>query len=234
MRKVSLVTGGSRGLGREIALSLGRLGHEVIVNYLKEDSEAQKTAKEAGGCAFKADVGELRQVEAMASFIKQKWGRLDVLVNNAGITRDALLLRLSEADWDEVIKTNLKGCFNTARALAPLMIDSGGGHIINVSSLSGLRGRPAQAAYSASKAAVVGLTLALSRELAEHGVRVNALMPGYMSTAMGAASVKAMRRAKEESLAGKLSEPSEAAGFVAWLVGTSGITGQVFRLDSRP
>ena len=138
-----------------------------------------------------------------------------------------------EAEWDEVIRTNLTGCFTMIRAAAPLMIKSGGGHILNISSQAGLKGRTGQAAYSASKAGLVGLTISAAHELAEQNIRVNAVVPGYMSTGMGAAAITAMKQAVEESVMKALSEPSEVARCITVLAGMEYITGQVLSLDSR-
>lgn len=235
MDKAGLVTGGSRGLGREIALTLGRMGYRVAVNYLKEKSQALNVLKGIAGdaVALRADVGDLADVKEMAGEIGKRWGRLDVLINNAGITRDSLLLRLSEGDWDAVIRTNLKGCFNTIKVFAPMMIDSGGGHIVNISSLSGLRGKEGQAAYSASKAALLGLTCSLAGELGGYNIKVNAVLPGYMPTEMGMSAVKAAEKARSESLLNRLSNTKDVSEFVAWLIQTENITGQAFILDSR-
>ena len=165
--------------------------------------------------------------------IEKRFGRLDAVINNAGITKDNLLLRQSEGDWDRLINTNLKGCFNVIRAMAPLMERSGGGHMLNISSYSGVKGKAGQAAYSASKAALIGLSHTVAKELAGHGIRVNVLLPGYMMTEMGAGAQKAMEKAREESISNNLSDPLEVAAFVAYLLGTKNITGQVFSLDSR-
>lgn len=233
--KVALVTGASRGLGREIALMLGRTGFGVAVNFRSDEAHATEVAARIGlnALLIRADVGDSLEVEDMARLIKERWGRLDVLINNAGITRDSLLVKQSEADWDAVIRTNLKGCFNTARALAPLLISSGGGHIVNVSSYSGLRGKKGQAAYAASKSALIGFTYALASELGRYNIRVNAVLPGYMQTAMGISAPEAMARAKADSMLGRLSNPAEVAGFIAWLIGAGNITGEVFTIDSR-
>ncbi|MEJ2314437.1 MAG: SDR family oxidoreductase [Nitrospirota bacterium] len=235
MLRTALVTGGSRGLGGEIARVLSAHGYRVALNYLRGRAESEALASKLGGGALPigADVGDPGAVEKMASLIRQKWGRLDVLVNNAGITSDAPLVRLREEDWDRVMRTNLLGSFNTMRAFFPLMKDSGGGHIVNISSISGLRGREGQAAYSASKAALLGLSASAAVEFSAHGIRVNSVLPGYMPTGMGASSPKAMEAARGRSLLGRLSDPAEAAEFVAWLVGTGSITGQVFVIDSR-
>ncbi|MBI4691368.1 MAG: SDR family NAD(P)-dependent oxidoreductase [Nitrospirae bacterium] len=231
---VAVVTGASRGLGKEIALSLGRESYSVVVNYLASENEAKKVADEIGKAfIIRADVGDIRQVEGMVDTVYKKWGRVDVLINNAGITKDSLMPRLKEGEWDEVLRVNLKGCFNTIKIFSHVMIKSGGGHIINVSSYSGLKGREGQAAYSASKAAILGLTYSAARELAEYKIKVNAILPGYMETEMGMAAEKAMETARSESIISILSDPKEVAGFIAHFLKTKNVTGQVFSLESR-
>lgn len=233
--KVAVITGASRGIGKEIALTLGKSGYNVAVNYLASEKKAAKVADEiaADTLLIKADVGDIRQVERMSETVYARWGRVDVLINNAGITKDSLMVKMKEKDWDDVLRVNLKGCCNTTRVFSHFMIKSGGGHIINISSYSGLKGREGQAAYSASKAAVLGLTYTAAKELAEYNIRVNALLPGYMQTEMGKASEAAMTTAKMESITGKLSSPKDAAGFIVYLLKTGNITGQIFSLDSR-
>ena len=233
--KVAVVTGASRGLGREIALTLGKSGYNVAVNYLASEKKAAKVADEiaADTLLIKADVGDIRQVERMSETVYARWGRVDVLINNAGITKDSLMVKMKEKDWDDVLRVNLKGCCNTTRVFSHFMIKSGGGHIINISSYSGLKGREGQAAYSASKAGVLGLTYTAAKELVEYNIRVNALLPGYMQTEMGKASEAAMTTAKMESITGKLSSPKDAAGFIVYLLTTENITGQIFSLESR-
>lgn len=233
--RVALITGASRGLGRNIAVALARSGYHIAVNYLSSEKEAEETARRAGGGALpiRADVGDLKQVGEMIALLEGRFGRLDVLINNAGITRDKLLVRQSEAEWDSVLRTNLKGCFNVIRTAAPLMIKSGGGHIVNISSYSGVRGKAGQAAYSASKAAVIGLTYAAASELCVYNIRVNALLPGYLPAGMGPEATAAMEAAKEKSLMRELASPEEASEFVITLLNTEHITGQVFSLDSR-
>lgn len=232
---VALITGASRGLGKQTALILSAQGYSVAANYISNDKEADNLIKTIGNnsVALKADVGDIRQVRAMADKIKKEFGRLDVIINNAGITKDNLLLKQTELEWDTIIRTNLKGCFNVIRALSPLMVQSGGGHIINISSYSGVKGKAGQAAYSASKAAMLGLTVSAAQELSEYNIRMNAIMPGYMMTEMGTKARKAADNAKEESVLKKLSQPKEVADFILYLVKTENISGQVFSLDSR-
>lgn len=233
--KVAVVTGASRGLGREIALALANNGYNVALNYLASEKEAIKTAEKIASetLLIKADVGDFTQVEKMADEVYKKWGRVDALINNAGITKDGLMIKMKEEEWDDILRVNLKGCYNTISAFSRVMIKSRGGHIMNISSYSGVKGKAGQAAYSASKAALLGLTYTAAKELAEFNIKVNALLPGYMQTEMGAAAEKAMAEAKEESIIGKLSSPKDAAGFIAYLLSTDSITGQIFCLDSR-
>lgn len=230
---VAVVTGGSRGLGREIAIALGKGGYNVAVNYLHSKEKADEIISKIGknAVAIKADVSDMKQVEAMAGIIKKKWSGVDSLINNAGITKDNMLIKYDESDWDELIKTNLKGCFNTVMAFVPLM--TGGGHIINISSYSGLRGKAGQTAYSASKAALIGLTYSLAKELGTHNIKVNCVLPGYMPTDMGRNAAKAMEDARKESILKSLSDPQKVAEFIHHLLTTEHITGQVFTLDSR-
>lgn len=234
MHRAALITGGARGLGREVSLALASEGYAVAVNYLRSEREAAALSKSLGeSFALAGDVADPAAVGRMVAEVRERWGRLDVLVNNAGSTADAILVKLKEADWDRVMATNLKGCFNTIKAFAPILKLSGGGHIVNISSISGTRGKEGQAAYSASKAAVLGLTVSAARELSEYNIRVNAVLPGYMPTEMGKASERAMEKARADSVLGSLSEPRDVAAFISWLVGTENITGQVFTLDSR-
>jgi len=232
---VALVTGAARGLGKQIALVLSAYGYSVAVNYVSSHKEADNLIKAMGNnsTALKADVGDITQVRAMAEEIQKTYGKLDVIINNAGITRDNLLLRQTEVEWDNVIRTNLKGCFNVISTLSPLMIQSGGGSIINISSYSGMKGKAGQSAYSASKAAILGLTVSAAQELSEYNIRVNAILPGYMMTEMGRMARKAAEDAEEKSVLKKLSQPKEVADFILYLLATQNISGQVFSLDSR-
>jgi 3-oxoacyl-[acyl-carrier protein] reductase len=232
---VAVITGAARGLGRHIAMALHECGYHVVVNYFQSHKDAGEFTEMLGkrAVAIRADVASLEQVKDMAAKIRDLWGRVDVLVNNAGVVRDGLLMGYQERDFDEVLGVNLKGCFNTVRTLAPLMAKSGGAHIVNISSRSGVKGRAGQAAYSAAKAGVIGFTLSAARELAEQNIMVNAVLPGYMPTDMGKGAEEAIKRATQESVLGTLSEPSEMARFIAMLVTAKNVSGQIFCLDSR-
>ena len=236
VKKTALITGGSGGLGAEIARAMGGAGYRVAVTYLQNKDGAEEVVGSLGedGFVLRLDVGEVKDVRHAIASVGERWGRLDALVNSAGMTGDALLVRLHEEAWDEIIRVNLRGSFLAARESIPLMEAGGGGHILNVSSRSGLSGNAGQGGYSASKAALLGLTRSLAAECAEANIRVNALLPGYMSTKMGLSAVRAPDEALQESLLGKLSVPEEAASFVMWLLRTTSVTGQVFVLDSRP
>jgi 3-oxoacyl-[acyl-carrier protein] reductase len=231
--KVVIITGGTGGLGREIVKAFHDNTYMVIVNYLRSDKPAQEFNNLMGDSVMtiKCDVSRFEDVVKMAEQVYESCGRVDVLVNNAGITKDALLIKQSEKDWDRIININLKGAFNCIKASAHLMKD--GGHIINISSYSGLKGKEGQAAYSASKAALLGLTKTAATELAGHKIKVNAVLPGYMPTEMGLTADEAMKKAKKDSLLNTLSDPKEAARFIVYLASTENITGQIFCLDSR-
>jgi len=230
---VALVTGGAGGLGREIVFALVQSGCRVCVNYHGSQTAADAFVAELGdnAMAVRADVVDFGEVECMARRAFNLWGRMDIVVNNAGIVRDALLVKQSEEEWDRVMAVNVKGAFNVMKACVPLM--KNGGHVINISSYAGLKGKKGQAAYSASKAALIGLTKTAARELAPDNIRVNAVLPGYMPTGMGTAASGALEQAKQEGLLQCLSDPREVAQFIAYLVTTKTITGQTFVFDSR-
>lgn len=232
---VALITGASRGLGKTIALTLLKNSYNLVVNYFSSGENALLSFKgiNKGVLTVKADVRDLRQVEEMAVIIEETFGRLDFIINNAGLAKDNLLFKQTEQEFDEIVDTNLKGCFHVLKIMAPIMIKSGGGHIVNISSYSGVKGKTGQAAYSASKAALIGLTYTAAREFAGYNIKVNALLPGYMKTDMGERALKAMETARTDSLLKSLSAPEDVAGFILHLLSTKNITGQVFSLDSR-
>ena len=231
--RVAIVTGGTGGLGKEIVSALFQSGCRVCVNYRRSREEADEMVSGMAdrGIALPADVTDYSEVARMGRRVFDLWGRVDIVVNNAGIARDALLIKQSEEDWDEVMAVNVKGAFNVIKACLPLI--KTGGHIVNISSYSGLKGKKGQAAYSASKAALLGLTKTAALEFAGRGIKVNAVLPGYMPTAMGTAASGSLELAKQESVLNKLSDPCEAARFIAYLVTTNNITGQTFIFDSR-
>lgn len=232
---VCLVTGSSRGLGKTIALAFGKRGHRVVVHYKEKKDEAEVVASQIkDAIALKADVRDSVEVKNLVDEVINKWGRLDVLVNNAGITKEALLVKTSEKDFDTVINTNLKGPFNFIRAVSRFMIKQKKGHIINIGSITGLKGKAGLSAYSASKAGLLALTKTTAIELSSRNIMVNAVLPGYMLTDMGiTSSDKAKEEALKKSLIKEFSEPDKVAEFICYLLKMSGVTGQVFNLDSR-
>ena len=231
--QVAIVTGGAVGLGREIVVTLSRSGCRVCVNYHSSRGAAAELISELGDKAIsvQADVGIRDEVSAMVDRVVDQWGRVDIVVNNAGVTMDALFIKQSEEDWDSVMAVHVKGAFNLIQSCVPHM--NHGGHIINISSYSGLKGKKGQAAYSAAKAALLGLTKSAALELAARGIKVNTVLPGYMSTGMGSTTAGPLELARQESLLNTLSDPLEVARFIAYLVTTKTITGQTFVFDSR-
>ncbi|MGZ4302424.1 MAG: 3-oxoacyl-[acyl-carrier-protein] reductase [Gaiellaceae bacterium] len=228
--KAALVTGGSRGIGRAIALELARAGADVTLSYRSGKDDAEQVASEAGARAVEADVSDPEQAKALVDAV----GELDILVNNAGVTRDGLIARMSDEDWRIVIETNLSGTFHTCRAAARGMMKRRSGSIVNVSSIVGLHGNPGQANYSASKAGIIGLTKALARELGNRGVRANVVAPGYVDTRLTQVIADEM---KELMLAntplGRFGRPEDIAGAVRFLCSeeASFITGEVLLVD---
>ena len=235
--RVALVTGASRGIGRAIALRLARRGASVacLATAAERARETAERCTELGGKsqAFGVDVGQTAAVAEVVGQVQEELGGLWLLVNNAGITRDSLLMRMSEADFDAVIETNLKGTWNFLRAAArPLM--KGRGRIVNVSSVVGLSGNAGQANYAASKAGIVGLTLSMAKELASRGVCVNAVAPGFVATDMTAAlDEKAAAQLAADIPLGRIAGPDEIARAVEFLAGPGGdyITGQTLVID---
>jgi len=233
---VCIVTGSSRGLGRAIALAFGRKGHRVIVHYKEREEEAQAVAASIdGSMIIKADVRDFLEVKDAVSRVIDRYGFIDVLINNAGVTKEGLFLKTSLSELESVVDTNLKGAFNFIRAVAPYMVERGRGHIINVSSITGLKGREGLSAYSASKAGLMGLTLTAAQELGQYNILVNMVLPGYMMTGMGVqSSNRARELALRDSLIKRFSNIEDVARFILYLSETDGVTGQIFNIDSRP
>lgn len=238
-QKVVIVTGASRGIGRAIAKAFGSGGNNVVVNYLNHQEEARSVAEEIaalGGMAFpfRADVRIRQEINAMVDETISRWKTVDVLVNNAGLARDGLLLRMNEKDWDDVISVNLTGSFNCISAVAEVMKGQQKGHIVSLSSISGVQGREGQANYAAAKAGLIGLTRAAAQELGRFNINVNVVLPGYIPTDLGGTVSGPMRaRILSENVLGRPNDADEVAEFIVHLSSMRNASGQVFNLDSR-
>ncbi len=232
--KVALVTGGSRGIGAAISRELARAGARVAVNYRSDKDTAEAIAAEIGGIAVQADVASAEEAAELVNQVESELGPLDVLVNNAGITRDTLIARMSEEDWEDVLATNLGGVFNTCRAVARGMLKRRAGAIVNVSSVVGVRGNPGQVNYAASKAGIIGFTKALARELGNRGVRANVVAPGYIDTELTRVLPdEAKEMIRTNTPLGRLGEPEDVAGAVRFLCSDEAgfVTGDVVLVD---
>ena len=233
--KVALVTGGGRGIGREICQVFAREGARLAVADIDLDSAREVAdSSSRGGLAVQMDVADPDSVRRGVGQVLERFGGVDVLVNNAGITRDNLLMRMSEADWDAVLAINLKGAFNCCKAVVRPMMKARRGRIVNISSVVGVIGNPGQVNYSASKAGLIGLTKSLARELASRNITVNAVAPGFIETEMTA---RMPEDAREQMLSqvplGRPGSPGDVAGAVLFLASdlASYVTGQVLQVN---
>ncbi len=233
--RTALVTGATGGLGEHIVRFLDSKGVRTVVHCHENEEAARRLRHELKGVAaiVRGDISDYHTVISMSEEVIQKVGPVDIIINNASITIDKLLVRYTEDEWDRVINTNLKGAFNVIKSFVPQMIEHGGGHIINISSYSGIRGSEGQAAYSASKAGLIGLTLSLSKELSVYNIKINALIPGYLPLGMGLKAAEAMKRAVDVSASGGLSSPDDVVELICFILKSGSITGQVFTCESR-
>ena len=237
--RVAIVTGGGRGIGREIAQRLGKEGADVAISYRSNDAAAEEAAEAVRGAGarcelFKGDVASQEDVEALFKGVSEAFGRVDILVNNAGVTRDNLMMRMKEDEFDEVLRTNLKGTYLCTRAALRPMVRAWWGRIVNVSSVVGLVGNAGQANYAASKAGIIGFTKSVAREVAQRGITANVVAPGYVETELtGSLPDKVKDQIRAQVPSGRFGEPGEVAEVVAFLVGEGAgyVTGQTVAVD---
>ncbi len=236
--EIALVTGGSRGIGKAISIALAKANATVVVNSIDEE-EAISVANEIqsfgiNAVAFKADISNPAEVESMVQHIQEKLGKITILINNAGITKDGLLMRMKEEDWDAVLNINLKGTYNCTKACIKDMIKQRKGNIVNISSVVGISGNAGQTNYAASKAGVIGFSKSLAKEVGNRGIRVNAVAPGFIDTVMTEKLTQDMvNKIKEQIPLGTLGAPEDVADLVLFLVSPSAkyITGEVIKVD---
>lgn len=237
--KNAIVTGATRGIGKEIAKKLASLGANILINYRSNDNEAEVLKNELENMGveikvYKCDISNFEKVAEMINFAKEQFGKIDIMVNNAGITKDTLVLRMKEEDFNSVIDVNLKGVFNCIKAITPIMVKQREGSIINMSSVVGITGNAGQVNYSASKAGVIGMTKSLAKELGGRGIRVNAVAPGFIETDMTEnLNEKYKEEIKKALPLKRLGKAEDVANLVAFLAGeeSSYITGQVINVD---
>lgn len=237
--KVAVVTGGTTGIGKEIALELSKNGYNIAINYRSETADMEDLKKEIEQnnvkCIFvKADVSNFEETESMVKEIVNEYGKIDVLVNNAGITQDGLIMRMKKESFDQVVDINLGGTFNVTRNVVPFMVKQRSGRIINVSSVVGIVGNAGQSNYAASKAGIIGFTKSLAKELSSRGILVNAIAPGFIETKMTDKLNENVRQSILNQIPlGRMGEPKEVAKVVKFLSSddSSYITGQVINID---
>jgi 3-oxoacyl-[acyl-carrier protein] reductase len=237
--QVVLVTGGSRGIGRATAVLFGRAGARIAITYKSRQAEADALVEELSheghqAMALQADFADSGAPATAVEAVVKQWGRLDVLVNNAGLTRDTLVMRMSEADWDIVIQTNLKAAFLASKAALRPMLKQKYGRIVNVSSLAGVAGNAGQANYSASKAGLIGLTKSLAKEVGSRNITVNAVAPGFITTELTSGlPAELLERARQAAAIPRIGTPDDVAPAIVFLASPAAgyITGQVLGID---
>ncbi len=239
MSKVALITGATRGIGRQIAITLAKEGYDIALNYRKENEELESVKKEIEGnkvvcLAIKGDVSNFEECEEVAKQTIEKFGKIDVLVNNAGITKDMLLMRMKKEDFEQVIDVNLMGTFNMTKNVIQSMLKARSGRIINISSVVGVSGNAGQTNYSASKAGIIGFTKSLAKEVASRGILVNAVAPGFIETSM----TEVLKDEVKEEIAKtiplkRMGTSQDVANVVKFLTSedSSYMTGQVLHVD---
>ena len=233
VNKVVVVTGGSRGIGAEIVKFLAKLDYKVVLNYNKSESYAQDVKKELNNVEiFKADVSKKEEANALIDFAIKKYGKIDVLINNAGIAQTNLFTEITDEDWNNIINTNLNSAFYCSREAVKNMIHNKSGLIINISSIWGITGASCEVAYSTSKAAINGFTKALAKELGPSNIRVNAIAPGIINTEMNSyLSKDELKNIKEEIPLEKIGNPVDIAKCVKWLIEDNYTTGQIISIN---
>ncbi len=237
--RVAVVTGGGRGIGRAVAVRLANEGANVAITYRSNDATAEEVAEEvraAGALCeiFKGDVASAEDVDALFKGVGEALGQVEILVNNAGLTRDNLMMRMKEREFDEVLRTNLKGTYLCTRAALRPMLRARWGRIVNVSSVVGLVGNAGQANYAASKAGIIGLTKSVAREVAQRGITANVVAPGYVETELTRSLTEEVKnQIRGQVPAGRFAEPEEVAEVVAFLAGEGAgyVTGQTVAVD---
>jgi len=238
-KKVAIITGGSRGIGKEIAKKFAKENYNLVINYVSEKTNTEELKKEfealgAEVLFIKTNVTSYEECEKMAKDAINQFGKIDVLVNNAGVTKDSLLLRMKEEDFDTVINVNLKGTFNVTKACIPYMMKKKSGKIVNISSVVGISGNSGQANYAASKAGIIGFTKSVAKELASRNILANCVAPGYIATDMTNGLSDAVKESINNQIPLKrVGMPEEVAKAVYFLAGeeNSYITGQVINVD---
>ncbi len=239
MKKVAIITGASRGIGRECAKILARNGITVIASYNKSEKQARSLKEELKKenieiDIFKADVTNKYEIKQMVEYVLQKYGKIDVLVNNAGISQIKLFTDITDDDWENMIKTNLSSVFYMTREVLPNMIHNKNGCIINISSVWGITGASCEVHYSAAKAGVIGMTKALAKEVGPSNIRVNTIAPGVIDTDMNKDLTKEeLQELEEEIPVKRIGKPEDIANCVKWIVNDAYITGQTIQIDRR-